>query len=53
MHPEHYLIEKIVAVKGNKVKLRYYGMSSAHDTWELKSSVDPQIFKKYVNKKKK
>lgn len=52
MYPDSYLVEKIVGRKGNRVKLRYFGMDSSYDTWEPIDSVSPELLRSYTNPKK-
>lgn len=53
MYKDSYLVEKIVAKKGNRVKLRYFGMGEKHDTWEPLENVDKDLIDDFTNRKKK
>ncbi|XP_063707911.1 uncharacterized protein LOC134836663 [Culicoides brevitarsis] len=51
--PHHYLIERVVGLKGNKVKIRYFGFGPEHDTYEDRKDVDQQLITDYLKQKKK
>ena len=38
-HSDVYLIEKILRKKGNRVRVKWLGFDSSHNTWENASEV--------------